>query len=393
MVGYIMRNLSDNSALAVPLITVFQTSLQGRREDVQSLSHVETLQVTERSIDTSGPIPKYSSDKGLSYSVMRAMPKPMLMEVTASIWTSNLEQRYMLSEQILAVFYPSFDLQNSVNALDWTALTTATVDNINFSSRSIPIGQNDDIDVMDIVLKIPFWLSVPAKVTRQSVIQQIVANINDADHASTGRLISQAIVTIDDAHIEVNGESITLLNNQIDITLPPVAPPRFDILLQKYGTFKPAISHIHLMTTDDIEGPFVAGTLQYDETDPTKMIWQVDLDTLPANTQPAISAVIDPLKTSPGSGLPDAIEGTRYLILNDLGPSRAWNIPGSAHAHDIIQFTNGVWGVVFQASAASSVQYVLNTHAGKQLKYNVREHTWVMAIDGTYAPGSWRLLL
>ena len=63
----------------------------------------------------------------------------------------------------------------------------------------------------------------------------------------------------------------------------------------------------------------VIGTVAYNTTDESILDFTVDIDTIPANTQGAINAVINPLKNGPGDGLPAAANGQRYLILEDIG--------------------------------------------------------------------------
>jgi hypothetical protein len=156
-----------------------------------------------------------------------------------------------------------------------------------------------------------------------------------------------------------------------------------------YGTFSPGESELRLYLTSDIEGPFVAGTLQYGNA-PNLMVWTLDVDTLPANTLQPVDAVIDPLRTSPGNGLPAASDGTRYLLINDIGPSVAWgNL--TAFANDIIEYKSSSWQVVFDARNVVQQQYVLNLYTTRQLFWNARE--WLLSIDTFYTPGYWRLAL
>jgi len=118
-------------------------------------------------------------------------------------------------------------------------------------------------------------------------------------------------------------------------------------------------------------------------------VWTLDADTLPANTLTAIDAVIDPLRTAPGSGLPSAVTGTRYLLVNDLGPSVAWGSL-TAQTNDIVEF-NGTWSIAFDASAMVKKQYVLNLYTNRQLYWNGKE--WLLSIDTFYHPGMWRVSL
>ena len=391
MVAYIQKNASENTLNAVPMITVFQTGLRGRKADLQNPTFVDNLQVFERNISDG----KYGGDRGNAYTVNRLMPLPFEMDIQVDIWTSNLEQKYQLAEQILVVIYPQFEIQNSENALDWSAVTICFVeDDISFSSRSLPIGTSDEIDIMTIRLRVPFWLTPPAMIRRISRIEEIVANVGqevfDAyGEPLIGNIFQRVIVTPGDCSILVDGNVITLLGDKASSTLPDGSLPSWENLLTLYGTFQTGVSELRLMLTDNIEGPFVSGTLQPGDAVNT-LIWSINLDTLPTNTIEPVNAVIDPLRTSPGLGLAAATIGTRYLLVNDIGPCVAWG-PLTAYTNDIIVYNGTAWVVAFPSRTSPAIQYVLNLYTNRQLRWTGRE--WLMSIDSMYGPGLWRLAL
>ncbi len=392
-VASILRNQSENSVLTTPMMTIWQTGLEVDPSRLQNRSHVDTRQIVERAIDPDTG--KYTGARGQSYTLERLMPIPFKMTVQVDLWTSNLDQKYQLEEQILTIMYPSFDIQNSENALDWTALTTVYIDSINHSSRSIPIGTTEEIDIMTLNLSIPIWLSPPAKIRQQNLIEQIVANINDAsplpgviaDEANPGMRFAQNITTPGNHHVKIEAGVATLLGAGGEEHDADGNPYDWRPFLDLYGFLRPAMSQMRLLKTDDIEGPSIIGTIQLDSNDPTRLLWQVDPDTLPANTLSPVNAVIEPMRTYPGNGLAAATANTRYLILEDIGPSQAW--PGlTARYGDIIQYNGTAWTVSFTASG-SGPQHVLNLNTGTQLRWNGDD--WVFAIDGSYGPGYWRL--
>jgi hypothetical protein len=395
-VASIIRNNSENTLLSAPRITIWQTGLSFTPARLQNPNFVDTRQAVEREFDSNTNT--YTGNKGNSYTIKRLMPIPFEMAVEVSLWTSNQDQKFQLMEQILLVTFPYFDIQNGENALDWTALTTAYGDDITWSSKSLPIGTTDEIDVATIRLKIPIWISPPAKVTTQNVIQRVVTNVYDGNTAdltgyegATGTLLDQGVTTYGDYAIQVAGANITLLGSKNGNATNNDADYNWQDLLYRYGMFKPAVSSIWLYYTDNYEtGPFVSGTIQLNDSDPTQLIWQIDPDTLPANTLAPISGVIDPLKTYVGKGLPTPVQNARYLIASDIGPSQIWG-DISARENDIIQYVNGAWTVSFSSNTTPTMQLVLNQFSGTQLKWTGSD--WVKSIDAIYPSKSWRLKL
>ncbi len=398
MVSNILRNQSENTIMSTPLITVWQTGLSFSADRLQNRNHVDTRQVVERAIDPETN--SYTAARGNGYTVRRLMPIPMEMTVEVNLWTSNNDQKYQLTEQINIITVPNFDIQNSENALDWTALSTVYLDTFDLSSRSIPIGTSNEIDVATWRWRLPIWLSPPAEIKAQRLIEQIVTNVNSTTSlpqvgiildGSGDPNITRAIVTPDNRSISIQGNQVYLLGPNGVETDANGDHYAWLPYLNLFGPLRPAISLLAIKITDDINGPQVVGTLQA-TGDPNVLQWQIDPSTLPPNTLPAVDAVIDPMKNYPiTGGLPAPTEGTRYLIVNGIGPSITWGAI-TAEPGDIIQYTNGAWIVSFDASAAgNTMQFVLNNHSSNQLKWNGED--WVMVIDGVYRPGYWRLWL
>lgn len=392
-VANIRANLSENTINTVPKITIWQSGLQGRKADLQNPAFIDHLQVFERQIVDG----QYTGQRGNAYSVDRIMPLPFTMDVTVDVWTSNLEQKYQLLEQMLVATYPEFQIQNDDNPLDWTAVTICFVeDDINFSSRTIPIGVNDDIDIFSIKLRLPIWLTAPAKVRKLHRIEEIIANVGDlvfdpiTGQGEVGTLYQRVIITPGEFSIAVNGNTITLLAAYASETYPDGSVPSWADLIKQYGLFSPLESQLHIYL-GDIEGPYVSGVLQFG-SEANQLVWTIDGATLPANTLPAVNAVIDPMRTYPGQGLPTPANDMAYMLVNDIGPSVAWG-SFTAHTNDVIQYnsTLSAWQVAFNSRSSTSPQYMLNLYTGSQLLWTGTE--WVMAINNFYGPGYWRLAL
>jgi hypothetical protein len=163
-----------------------------------------------------------------------------------------------------------------------------------------------------------------------------------------------------------------------------------------YGGFRSGITQIRLDNqwgTDDQ----VIGTVSYDPTDERFLLFDVDADTVPQNTLASVDAVIDPLLSGPGAGLPAATAGQRYLILNNIGddqnliPATAWG-PLVAAANDVIEYDGQFWNVAFGSTTNNTnIQYMTNETTGVQ--YLWTGTAWVKSYEGIYPAGSWSIVL
>jgi hypothetical protein len=79
------------------------------------------------------------------------------------------------------LFNPALEIQSTDNYVDWTSLTAVYLETPNWSSRTVPIGTENPIDVATLTFKLPVWISPPAKVKKLGVIQKIIASIHDGE--------------------------------------------------------------------------------------------------------------------------------------------------------------------------------------------------------------------
>lgn len=413
-VAHILRNNSENTMLSVPQISCFMTNISMARERTQNPNHVSSVQVYERDIN---PIDnKYTETLGRTYTVQRYMAIPYDITMQVDIWTSNELQRHQIMEQILTLFNPSIDLQTSTNAIDWTALTIVEMQDITWSSRSIPIGTQDSIDVSSITFKVPIWITPPAKILRQRVVEQIVTNINTLDdelreeaargdsavHWSEGDLISRLITTPGNHQVRVDGKKIYLLGGNGSSVDEEGKPYSWEMLLLQYGKYREGISQIRFKTTDDIEDfeTDIVGTFYLNPNEPNVLDWSIDISSLPQNTLPNIDGIINPHKTWPENGLPSVRLGQRYMIIEEINGGIIWDssvTPGPgikgfvAPANSIIEYGHNGWFVAFDPKQEKETHYVMNCASCAQLKWDGTD--WAYALDGDYMPGYWRLFL
>ena len=400
-VNSITMNNSENVVQSTPQISCWITSLKRNALRIQDPNYVRTMNVYEREYDELAK--KYTSELGTIYNIETYMPVPYDLTMQTDIWTSSELQKQQLLEQILILFNPAIDLQTGNNPFDWTSLTIVELEDITWSSRTYPAGTTDTIDVASLTFRVPIWLTAPTKVKRQNIIEQIVIDIGRLEkmnqengqgfYWTDADLISRLIVTPNNFSVSIDKNEITLLNHNNAVLDAEGNPMTWITLLQKYGKFRNNISQIRLKKSgSDIEDSSmdIIGILQLYPTDPMKMFWTVDMQTLPSNSLSQISAVIDPLKSYPGHNLDAAITGQRYLLLNDIPSGLAWG-GITARQFDIIEFDGTRWNTSFDSTGNSTYEYVLNSRTNQQLHWN--GEFWHLAIDGEYSPGYWRLAL
>ena len=413
-VANLIKNNSENALTYAPKIACYIRELNYDRERMQNPYHIEKQHLKERDVLSDGT---YSNKLGAGYTVEKVMPSPFRLEVTADIYTTNTDQKLQLLEQILYLFNPDFEIQKSSNYIDWTSLSYVELRDIVFSSRTIPVGADSEIDVATMTFSIPIWLSPPVKVKKLGVVQKIIMSVYDDEGGInkgliSGPLISQSFVTPNNFGLLVTGNQLRLLGttgvnvksggdgfysgakepsnfDPFETFGPPV---NWKILLDQYGKVVNGTSQIRLKQTDGSE---VIGTIATSTLDETILLYTVDSDTIPANTLTAVKKIINPTTFAPTN----PADGDRYLIIDQIGDSTA-TIQSStwgslvASVGDIIQYSTSEsrWKKVFDASHPDSTQhYVTNTNTGIQYRFNGTE--WVKSYEGIYTSGNWTIVL
>ena len=497
----IVAGNSENKIPTVPFITCIVSSVAMAATRRQDPSFVSKIQVNEREYDEETS--SYLQNQGNKYTVERYMPVPYDLTMQVDIWTNNTSIKEQLLEQILTIYNPSIDIQTSNNALDWTVLTVIEMlDQITWSSRTIPIGTENPIDVMTLTFKLPIWINPPAKVKKQQIIEQIVTNIINGNKDSSEQwdwteyeFLSRVVTTPGNYNIVLdwigdnsynislttqsgdvtddltlptitmskenpvftpgtsfryNGIPISIANSDIasvvaaghaaligsdsniqlynkkqikfinntgsnnmfdnivgqpiqDMGLLPTIYPggtlSWDRLLEAYGNLKSydtyGVNASQLRIRLDIDDPNkdIIGWLSPDSINQNILIWKLDLDSLPGVTLPPVNAIVNPSRNGPGSGLPFAQVGQRYLLL-DVPPnsSESWGQITNVNANDIIEFNGTEWQVAFNSEQNQFIKnYVVNLFNGKLVEWS--DNSWGEYIGKNYGPGDWRLAL
>ena len=413
-VANIIRNNSENALNYAPKIACYVRELNYDRERMQNPYHIEKQHLKERGVDSDG---NYTNQLGAGYTIEKVMPSPFRLEVTADIFSSNTDQKLQILEQILYLFNPDFEIQKSDNYIDWTSLSYVELTGITFSSRTIPVGAESEIDVASMTFSMPIWLSPPVKVKKLGVVQKIIMSVYEDDGGIAkglidGSLLSRSFITPNNFGLLVSGNQLRLLGTTgVNVKSggdgfytgardPGLADPfetfgpavNWKVLLEQYGVVTNGTSQIRLTQPNGNE---IIGTIATTTLDDTILLYDIDQDTIPANTLTGVKKIINPLTFAPGT----PSNGDRYLIIDQIGDSTAtvqsstW---GSlvASVGDIIEYSSAEsrWRKVFDASDPDSTQhYVTNLNTGIQYRFNGTE--WVKSYEGVYTQGNWTIVI
>jgi len=407
-VSTIIANNSASTLPSAPIITYFITGLEYDQRRTQEPFFVDRINVRQRQYNQETQT--FEEVQGQAFTVERLMPVPYTLRMQVDFWTTNYNQKLQLIEQLGTLFNPSLEIQSTDNFIDWTSLTVVYQDGLTFSSRSIPVGGNNPIDVMSWKFYLPIWISTSSKLKKMSVVHKIIASIYKG--TALQDIQDEDLLLGTRQKITPYGYKLLLLGNRLQLlpadsafdpsnsTLSEPVPPNTNLywssLLNVYGKYKPGISQIWLQNPymeDDI-----VGTIVQDPLDDRILIYDIDQDTLPQNTLDPIDAVINPITQGPNFGLPGPINGRRYLIVEDVGsegsPTDAWG-DLVASANDIVQFnsTSMSWFVSFDASESTTVQYVTNLTTNIQYRYVQQEGQWMKSYEGWYDQGDYSIVL
>ena len=85
------------------------------------------------------------------------MSVPYIVRFQVDYLFTNASQQWQALEQILLLFNPSIDIQMNNNPLNPGALTQLELEDINYNSKSIPVGTEDQLNVMSFTFAVkPF---------------------------------------------------------------------------------------------------------------------------------------------------------------------------------------------------------------------------------------------
>jgi hypothetical protein len=406
MVATQIAGNSPSNLPSAPVISYYISGLEYDQKRTQDPFFIDKLSVRQRAYDPETQ--QFQQTQGQAFTVERIMPVPYTLRITVDFWTTNYQQKLELIEQLGVLFNPSMELQSTDNFIDWTSLSVVYQDGLTFSSRTIPQGTGNPIDVMTWKFYMPIWISSAAKVKKLGVIHKIIASIFKGNALTDMQdddllLGTRQKITPYGYRVLLIGNTLQILpgsqpphpnNNDLDLPANPSSAVYWQSVLNVYGTVRPGISQIWL------QNPYmeteIVGTIAFNPTDDRLLIFNIDPDTLPQNTMSPVDSVINPLSKGPDHGLPPAMPGQRYLIVESIGdirnanPSTAWgNL--IANANDIIEYDGSSWYVSFDSTQLSDVQYVTNLTSGVQYRYT--NGVWMKSYEGFYDQGDYSIVI
>jgi hypothetical protein len=354
-VASIIKDNSENKLSTVPRISCYISGLEMDTSRLADASFVSKINIRERAWeeDVNGNV-EYKNVQGGGYTVERLMPTPFKLTMKADIWTSNTDQKLQLTEQILVLFNPSLEIQTTDNYIDWTSLSVIDLSSVNFSSRTIPMGTESDIDICSLEFKMPIYISPPSKVKKLGVIRNLVMNVfgESGDVLNLDSLIYGNDPTAKLPQVEGNWRVLLLKSNNGEandydlsivspsevvastgLTIPSKTGERINWtkILEIYGGYIGGISKIYFLQPDGSE---IGGTFIINEVDPSYML--ITIEDKPSNTvivsgvypngKTTIDAIVDPYKFNPKRPNKETSDqtiviGTRYLVLDDINNS------------------------------------------------------------------------
>lgn len=280
-VASILKQGSESYLNTVPAMAVYVSGITYDRARVQNPTFTSKLQLRERYYDPyTGD---YSTQQGDTLTVERLMPVPYTLSLKLDIWTSNTEQKLQLIEQICTLFNPALEIQSTDNYIDWTSLSYVLLNDIQWTSRTVPPGSDaNPMDIATLTFELPIWISSPSLVKKMGVIQKIIASVfnsesdlEDAIYDDTRLLSRQYITPLQ--------YSVLLIGNQLSLVRynDPVVNTIESQVVKKIASNVSSNTTIALSSTTDIQqGMRLSGT----NIDANCTVIAINGDTITTNT-------------------------------------------------------------------------------------------------------------
>lgn len=405
MVYLISRKNSENIALTAPFISCWIENISVNRSRTVNPTHVDQLIINEQNFDYSRNAYDGTQSKSDKYIVERLAPVPYDITMSVDIWTTNEDMKLQILEQILVLFNPAIDFQTNENGLDWTSLKSVELTDISYSSRSVPVGDDNAMEVTSLKFQVQhFFLNAPAKVKKQGLINSIVQNVGFDKNTPDGIVTWESgdffptVVTVDNLSIEVTGSEIRLYK----VGKPEDNGVPWPELFTKMGMqFQPGVYSLRLQSDLDVRYSTADIIISLDSIStvrPEIATGTLNVNSLPDTSLNAVKNVINPWIYYPDNPRPeyeiDNEIGSRFIITKNItSGTEAWGAL-EARSGSIIQTDDGVnWYVDHDSNAEDfeegSIVYVTET---EDYLYQANRDNWIDVYQGNYKPGWWRLV-
>lgn len=248
----IIKQNSENYLNAVPAMAVYVSGLTYDRARLQNPTYIGKMNLRERYFDPQTG--NYTTTEGDVFSVERLMPVPYKLTLKVDIWTSNTEQKLQVLEQLCTLFNPALEIQSTDNYIDWSSLTYVLLNDVTWSSRTIPIGTETPIDVATLTFEMPIFINAPALIKKFGVIQKIIASIFDADGNIDEAIYSDSNL-MSRQHFTPLQYGVILIGNQLSLVKynENVIEYFGENIIKKLATAANANVRIHLDNTTNVE--------------------------------------------------------------------------------------------------------------------------------------------
>jgi len=192
VVSHYLSGGQMNTVLSVPVFSLEVTGLKQKPESRRAPSHSEVVTYRERLPQgvSEGDMSTNTSGAGGTHDIKqveRYMPVPYDLNIRLSLWASNMDEVFQVTEQLGQQFNDELDIQLSNSPLDWTYLTTLKfAGSFDFTKSVKDIGGgggNDDYHIVNMEFSTVVNISPPAKVYNAQIIEEIHFNIREQDKA------------------------------------------------------------------------------------------------------------------------------------------------------------------------------------------------------------------
>lgn len=392
----VLHGNSENKLPSAPFITVTISNMELARDQVRAPMSNQTVVGVNKKDPVTG---QYANQLEGYYEIERYNPVPWNFEFDVDIWTTNQQNKFELFEQIATLFSPAVPLQLGNNPLDPTSFSYVELTSYNHTSRSFPQGTDYNLDISQFKFKTMVFLSLPQKVNRAQLIQQIVTDFNIP---AMNDLMLPTLTNWNTIATDVYAPG----NHTVQISKASGTNDYRVKLCTKYGVdnvngrvlswdklltyYSPnyADQYIQLRLVDLLENDStqIIGALTFMDT-PNEMLFTVDPNTLDAPTAEPVLRFIDPMKEI-FANLPAG----RYIIHETAEERTIGSWIGNDNQEMLLH------GCIINITQQRDIEVITpidgtvlnNIEDGTRYKY-LKQVGWHEVIKTTYGTGFWRL--